>query len=160
MRILSYLLLTTLLFSLSACSVTSPKLNQPLSVNTSAAKLKLKPTPVRSDDLSFIMTFSGGGTRSAALSYVVLQHLRDTAITINGKQRRLLDEVDLISSVSGGSFTSAYFGLFGEKLFQDFEEKFLKRRVQQYLSLSLFKPKTWFRLAPTLFERSDLAAEY
>ena len=65
------------------------------------------------------MTFSGGGTRSAALSYGVLEHLRDTPITIHNKKRRLLDEVDLISSVSGGSFTSAYFGLFGDRVFKD-----------------------------------------
>jgi len=42
-----------------------------------------------------MMTFSGGGTRSAALSYGVLQQLRDTLVTINGKKRRLLDELDL-----------------------------------------------------------------
>ncbi|MEH6457669.1 MAG: patatin-like phospholipase family protein [Cocleimonas sp.] len=140
-------------------------MNRPLSDNRT--KNKINTTSVktikdkRSDELTLMMTFSGGGTRSAALSYGVLQHLRDTPITINGKQRRLLDEIDLISSVSGGSFTSAYFGLYGDRIFQDFERKFLKRRVQtQLLRLSLFSPKAWIRLAPSLFERSDLAAEY
>lgn len=115
----------------------------------------------RSDEFAFLMTFSGGGTRSAALSYGVLEQLRDTTITINNKKRRLLDEIDLISSVSGGSFTSAYFGLFGDRIFTDFERKFLKRRVQtELVRLSLLSPKAWIRLAPNLFERSDLAAEY
>jgi NTE family protein len=69
--------------------------------------------------------------------------------------------VDLISSVSGGSFTSAYFGLFGDRIFKDFEKKFLKRRVQtELVRLSLLSPRSWIRLAPSLFERSDLAAEY
>ena len=108
-----------------------------------------------------ILTFSGGGTRAAALSYGVLEELRDTPVTINNKQRRLLDEVDLISSVSGGSFTSAYYGLFGDRIFKDYEKKFLKKRVQtELLRLSLFSPRAWIRLAPALFERSDLAAEY
>ena len=49
-----------------------------------------------------VLVFSGGGTRSAAFAYGVLEKLRDTPITINGRSRRLLDEVDVISSVSGG----------------------------------------------------------
>ena len=145
------------LFFLSACSITSPKMNTPLI----SATPKPIPKNDRSEDLTIILTFSGGGTRAAALSYGVLKELRKTNITINGKKRRLLDEVDLISSVSGGSFTSAYYGLFGDRIFRDFERKFLKRRVQSDLiRLSLLSPKAWIRLLPGLFERSDLAAEY
>lgn len=163
MRILSHLLLITFALLLSACSITFPEINRPLSEKVSDKKIKTINTAkkARSDELTLMMTFSGGGTRSAALSYGVLEHLRDTPVTINGKKRRLLDEIDLISSVSGGSFTSAYYGLFGDRIFKDFEKKFLKRRVQtQLLRLSLFSPKAWIRLAPSLFERSDLAAEY
>ena len=165
MRVLSYLLLINLVLLLSACSITSPEMNRPIAVN----KTKIKPNKrlenfkktTRSDELTLMMTFSGGGTRSAALSYGVLQKLRDTPVTIGGKKRRLLDEIDLISSVSGGSFTSAYYGLFGDRIFQDFEKKFLKRRVQtELLRLSFLSPKAWIRLAPSLFERSDLAAEF
>lgn len=165
MRIWSNLLLVALALLLSACSVILPEMNHPISTKSAKKKIDKKPVLIpkskRSDDLTLMMTFSGGGTRSAALSYGVLQHLRDTPITINGKERRLLDEIDLISSVSGGSFTSAYFGLFGEKIFQDFEDDFLKRPIQtELLRLSLLSPKAWVRLLPSLFERSDLAAEY
>lgn len=69
------------------------------------------------DEILFLMTFSGGGTRAAALSYGVLEKLANTSIEINGEQRRLLGEVDLISPVSGGSFTSAYYGFFGEQMY-------------------------------------------
>ncbi|MDX2415836.1 MAG: hypothetical protein QNK19_00025, partial [Xanthomonadales bacterium] len=41
-------------------------------------------------DIRFILTFSGGGTRAAALSYGVMQELRDTNITYEGRQSRLL----------------------------------------------------------------------
>ena len=170
MRICSYLLLFFITVFLSACSITFPEINQPLSekkvsekkaVTTTSVKAKADTSKSRSDDLTLMMTFSGGGMRSSALSYGVLEQLRDTPITINGKQRRLLDEIDLISSVSGGSFTSAYYGLFGDRIFDDFEEKFLKRRVQsELLRLSLLSPRAWLRLAPSVFERSDLAAEY
>jgi NTE family protein len=56
----------------------------------------------------------------------------------------LLDEIDVISSVSGGSFTAAYYGLFGERIFKDFEEVFLKRDVQGSLIHGLFNPLRWF----------------
>lgn len=159
----STFLIIFLLF-ISACSITSPEMNRPLSINKDKTP-KVSDSTItskRSSDLTLMMTFSGGGTRSAALSYGVLQQLRDTLVTINGKKRRLLDELDLISSVSGGSFTSAYYGLFGDEIFNSFEDKFLKRKVQtELLKSSLLSPKAWVRLAPTnLFERSDLAAEY
>ena len=70
-------------------------------------------------DIMFILAFSGGGTRAAALSYGVLEELKNTYYETSGKQQRLLDEVDRINSVSGGSFTAAYYGLFGDKLFND-----------------------------------------
>ena len=95
-------------------------------------------------DLALMLAFSGGGTRAAALAYGVLLELRDTIIFINGQPRRMLDEVDVISSVSGGSFTSAYFGLFGDRIFDDFEDVFLKRDIQSELIHALFNPLRWF----------------
>jgi len=38
-------------------------------------------------------------------------------ITIGNEPRRLLDEVDLVSGVSDGSFTVAYYGLHGDGIF-------------------------------------------
>jgi NTE family protein len=114
----------------------------------------------KSDELLLILTFSGGGTRAAALSYGVLQALADTQVAVGGKQLRLLDEVDVISSVSGGSFTSAYYGLFGDRILEDFETKFLKRNVEEELGLRLIKPSSWSKLMSSYYARSDLAADY
>lgn len=47
-----------------------------------------------------------------------------------GNPRRLPDEIDIIPSVSGGSFTVAAYGLCGDKAFEVFEPAFLKRNVQ------------------------------
>lgn len=117
--------------------------------------------PGNSDSLFVILTFSGGGTRAAALSYGVMEKLRKTNIQWKGEERRLLDEVDVISSVSGGSFTSAYYGLFQEELFdhEKFEKDFLYRNVEGELIASLFNPINWFRLASPTFGRIELATE-
>jgi NTE family protein len=116
--------------------------------------------PGNPNSLLVILTFSGGGTRSAALSYGVLEELAGTEFYREGRKRRLLDEVDLISAVSGGSFTAAYYGLFGERIFEDFESRFLKKNVQGALMWRLFFPPNWFRLLSSNFGRIDLAAEY
>lgn len=91
------------------------------------------------------MAFSGGGTRAAALSYGVLKALRDTTYQDKGQKLSLLDEVGRISSVSGGSFTAAYYGLFGDRIFSDFEEEFLYKDVQGDLTKRLLRPSTWSR---------------
>ena len=81
-------------------------------------------------------------------------------MVLGGQSRRLLDEVDLISSVSGGSFTAAYYGLYGDRIFRDFETDFLRRPVERDLFLQLFRPRNWVRLASPYFNRSRVAAEY
>ncbi len=117
--------------------------------------------PEKSDGLLLHLTFSGGGMRAAALSYGVLEELRKTDIVLDGRKRRLLDEVDGISSVSGGSFTAGYYGLFGDRIFDDFESKFLKKNIQRNLILrALLNVADWVRLFSAAFARSDLAAEY
>jgi NTE family protein len=118
-------------------------------------------SPGNSENLLLYLTFSGGGTRAAALSYGVLEELRKTEVVIDGRKRRLLDEIDTISSVSGGSFTAGYYGLFGDRIFEDFESKFLKKSIQGALTRrTLLNPINWFRLYSDTFDRSDLAAEY
>ena len=114
----------------------------------------------RSDELTIGLAFSGGGTRASALSYGVLETLRDDNIRVSGIERRLLDEVDVISSVSGGSFTAAYYGLFGDRIFEDFEEKFLTANVQGHLKGDLFKPWVWMTIGSPNYGRSELAADY
>lgn len=109
------------------------------------------------DETFIALTFSGGGTRAAALAYGVLDRMR--RIKVPGTDRTLLDEVDAISTVSGGSFTGAYYGLFGDRLFTDFRKNFLERNIQGDLALKVANPLNWFRLASPWFSRIDLAAE-
>jgi len=115
--------------------------------------------PKQSDDLLLFLAFSGGGTRAAALSYGVLEELARTEVTLGGTRRRLLDEVDVISAVSGGSFTATYYALKGDKIFQEFEGKFLKRNIEHAIAGRVLSPGNWFRLASGTFSRSDVCAE-
>jgi len=107
-------------------------------------------------DVTLILTFSGGGTRAAALSYGVLEELRDTKFRTNGVSKRLLDEVEIVSSVSGGSFTAAYYGLHGDKIFDVFEDEFLRVDIDKPLSHSLANPLHWF----TRKGRTERTIEY
>ncbi|HVS22663.1 MAG TPA: patatin-like phospholipase family protein, partial [Gammaproteobacteria bacterium] len=114
----------------------------------------------KQDDL-VILAFSGGGTRAAAFSYGVLEALRRIEITSStGETWRLLDEVDLIAGVSGGSFTALAYGLYGESLFGDFEQRFLKRDVQGEIIKRTLNPLNWGALGSKGWGRSELAANY
>ncbi|WP_239795385.1 patatin-like phospholipase family protein [Candidatus Nitrotoga arctica] len=115
--------------------------------------------PPNTNSLFVCLVFSGGGTRAAAFSYGIMEKLRDTKIVWQGVTKSLLDEVDCISSVSGGSFTAAYYGLFGEQIFSDFRTHFLERNVQRELFGKALAPTNWLRLASPTFSRIDLAAE-
>lgn len=105
---------------------------------------------------TLMLAFSGGGSRASALAYGVLQELRDTQIQHNGKTIRLLDEVDVISSVSGGSFTAAYYGLHGDKTFQKFESVFLRKDIESLLIEQALSPWMWF----SDITRTDRAVEF
>ena len=112
----------------------------------------------KQDDL-VILAFSGGGTRAASFSYGVLEALRRIEITAStGEHYRLLDEVDLITGVSGGSFTALAYGLYGDKIFDDYQQQFLKRNVQGEIVKRTLNPLNWGALWSKGWGRSELAA--
>ena len=113
-----------------------------------------------SGEVLLVLTFSGGGSRAAALAYGVLEALRDTPLLSNDQQASLLDEVDMISAVSGGSITAAYYGLFGERLFSDFREDFLHHNVTAELKDIVLSAGTLTRLSSETFGTGDVLDEY
>ncbi len=106
-----------------------------------------------------ILAFSGGGTRAAAFAYGVLEELRKTEIATRKGRTRMLDEVDVITGVSGGSFTALAYGLYGDKLFDTYEQQFLKRDVQGDLLSRFLSPRNWSALWSEGWGRSEMAAE-
>ena len=115
------------------------------------------------DDLRVVVSFSGGGMRASALAYGVLEQLADDRVVPTGgdEPRRLLDEVDLVSAVSGGAVTAAYWVLHGDRVFADYRRRFLTRDVSGGLKRAVFlDPRNWVRLASAEYSRGDVYADY
>src|SRR3954447_6889272 len=110
-RLLPVLLMLLAQFAFTACNAHYPS-NAPLDHFDPHAGYRFEnvpPNPATENDLFIILAFSGGGTRAAAFSYGVMEKLHTTPITLRGKDTNLLEQVDVISSASGGSFTAAYY---------------------------------------------------
>jgi NTE family protein len=153
-------LLLAVALLVTACTTYGEVANKPLSGNESKTSYSVGEFATnldrQSSELRLAVAFSGGGTRAAALAYGVMQELRDTRVLLNGKEQSLLDAISVISSVSGGSFTSAYYGLYGDRLFVDFEQRFLRSNVEGALLRGLFNPLEWF----SPHGRTDMAVAY
>ncbi|MGB5261622.1 MAG: patatin-like phospholipase family protein [Gammaproteobacteria bacterium] len=143
---------------LSACASYGTISNRPVADVGPAARYSVNHAvhSSRSDEVTMVLAFSGGGIRAAALAYGVLEAMRDTSVSLDGQSRRLLDEIDAISSVSGGSFTSAYFGLHGDGIFSDYEDNFLHSDVTGELVHGLLDPALWFSTGG----RTEMAIDY
>jgi NTE family protein len=119
---------------LGACtSVYNLPHNQPLSGVVQAAALGGE-VPLSSDDVMVSLAFSGGGTRAAAFSFGVLKELDATRIRDRGRSVSLLERVDFVSGVSGGSVLAAYYGLRRREALSDFRERFLLRNAEESLN--------------------------
>ena len=89
-----------------------------------------------------LLAFSGGGTRAAAFSFGLMEELRKVKYERqDGSSRHLTDDIEIISSISGGSFTAAYYALFPVRFYQDFPDKFLYRNIQGALVARMFNPR-------------------
>jgi NTE family protein len=89
------------------------------------------------DDMVVAVTFSGGGTRAAAFSYGVLKGFDETHVQTTASNISLLDHIDFVSAVSGGSILAAYYGLKKRAAMADFRERFLLRNAEENLQMNL-----------------------
>ena len=131
-------------FALSACATIH---NLPL--NVPSANL-FAPTPADAaeavgghrmregyyDNASIGLAFSGGGTRAAAFAYGMLAQLARTP-SPDPRHRDLLEHVGIVTGVSGGSVTAAYFGLKGRAGLSDFRERFLTQDLMSQLDTNI-----------------------
>jgi NTE family protein len=150
------------------CACSTPIINDPLKQSQlsnspesiSAGGYRWQSTAYGADrETLIILASSGGGKRSAAFSYGVLRGLRNFSFQLDGKQHRLLDDIDTYAAVSGGSFTAAYYGLYREKIFTDFERDFLKVNVDDYIWGTYLLPWHWQWLFSANFGTSDRMAD-
>jgi NTE family protein len=87
------------------------------------------------DDTVVALSFSGGGTRAAAFSYGVLTAFDETPTP--GRSTSLLNRIDFVTGVSGGSVLAAYYGLRKRAALSDFKERFLLRNAEEALQVDL-----------------------
>jgi NTE family protein len=126
---------------LAGCTSTihNDPINQPFSANPAQANVELAPpaTPGDSDDMVVAMSFSGGGMRAAAFSYGVLNGFEQTQVPTRRGPVSLLDRLDFLSGVSGGSTLAAYYGLRGRAGYADFKQRFLDVNAEEGLQTNL-----------------------
>jgi NTE family protein len=105
------------------------------------------------------VTFSGGGMRSAAASYHLLDALRRQPVRVDGHDTTLLREIDFMSTVSGGGFAPAYYALYGERLFEDFPARALQRDLQGDILAGVLRPRYLRALSSPYYGRGDYLAD-
>jgi NTE family protein len=155
-RSLTRVALLGLVLLLTACSSLRPWQNQPIKpFDIRAQKLPPLP-PSQSNPMLMVVSLSGGGARAAAFGYGVLDALRQTQVPGPAGSTSLLDELDIISGVSGGSIVAAYYAAFGQEAFPAFEEQFLRKDFQDTLISYALKPGNLYDLTSPWFGRSHL----
>ncbi len=150
-----------LALGVAACATTQVPMNEPLAgVNTphpaygkgyTLANMLQDPK----GQILFAMAFSGGGKRSAAFAHGALRGLHDMQVHEDGIVRPLLDEVDYIAAVSGGSFPAMHYGVYRDKSFDTFTQDFLKRDINAYIWGVYLLPWNWEWLINPLYGTND-----
>ena len=142
------------LLGLAACETVPDFPNKPLATGAAnvphASILGANP-----DDPLILIGFSGGGARAAAVGLGVLDELAATQFVSGGRTIRLVDQIKVVSSVSGGSVVGAWFVLAGPDQMDALKTNFLMRDNMGALLRQAADPLTWDRLAFSKFTRSD-----
>jgi NTE family protein len=149
----------------SGCQIPQQVVNQPLQ-NDATGQPIYKPgyalLPMLKDpkgEILFVAAFSGGGKRSAAFAHGVLRGMRNIPVVEDSGARRLLDELDYIAAVSGGSFPAMHYGLYRERSFDTFPADFLNRDIEAYIYGTYLLPWNTAKLIATEYGTNDRMAE-
>jgi predicted acylesterase/phospholipase RssA len=112
-------------------------------------------------DTLVIVTLSGGGIRASALGYGTLLALKELPGRA-GAGSSLLDEVDIISSVSGGSVTAGWYGWKGQAglVPGNALEQFFQGGGNAALAWRGLNPAAVAGYALTSYQRSDVLAGF
>lgn len=98
---------------------------------------------------SIVITMSGGGNRAAALAYAALAELRNHEVPCAAEEATkmpctLLDNVVLVSGISGGAFTASAFAMNGEAIFSNgYKESVIDLNLGRELASIVWEPKYW-----------------
>lgn len=118
-----------------ASIATGPR-NKPVSAVVQAAESGREDASY-DDEFLIGVSFSGGGTRAAAFAQGALLEFDRTRVPSSAGPVSLLDKIDFVSGVSGGSVTAAYYGLKKRAGLADFRERFLLRNAEEAISTDI-----------------------
>jgi NTE family protein len=138
---------------LAACSSMHPWINQPVDMALAQDEAIVSPAP---RPIVAAVTLSGGGARAAAFGLGVLQELRAARFVVDGRDTTMLDEIGLVSGVSGGSILASYYAAFGDETFEHFERDFLLVNFQTGLIHEALSPSTLHDLSSPWYGRSNV----
>lgn len=128
-------------------------INQPLT----AAPAPMAEIDFGVDGDAIALAFSGGGARAASFSLGVLQQLRDMK---DSGGRPLIDRVTLVTGVSGGAITAAWFGQHGAAGLDALRTTILDKDWQSQLNTSWMSPQNWDRLMQGGLNGPDKLADW
>lgn len=142
-----------------------PEYNKPLAAAPESPQISPPAEAALQDDKTLMMVaLSGGGTRAAAVSWKVLETLKNIPYSYvdsagNRIQSTLADQIDVISGISGGSFAAVAWNLYSDEM-DSFRERFVQRNMQGELLRAPFLPP-WrgLRLISPEYDRINIAAE-
>jgi NTE family protein len=112
-------------------------INQPLTANAAQVESALVPAADNYSDDIVALSFSGGGTRAAAFSFGVLEGFDETLVPGRNGPVSLLNRLNYLSGVSGGSVLAAYYGLKQRAALADFKQRFLLANAEESLQTEL-----------------------
>ncbi len=132
--------------TLSACAVLNAPRNLPLGgeAGKNAPLVDDANVDIGDGEIYVGLAFSGGGMRASAFAHGVLEALRDTTAT-PADPDGILSDVRLVTGVSGGSVTAAWFGLKGAEALNGYRERYLIQNAERYMATTVFNPVTIIR---------------
>jgi NTE family protein len=145
--LLVWLAATTLLIASGAVLVAQALSAGNSPVNRQIATANQLTLPVKNEDTDLWvgLAFSGGGTRASAFGQGMIEEIRAQSAS-GGDPDGLLSEVQLVTGVSGGSVTAAWFGLHGPAGVDAFRDTYLIQDAETYMAMSPWNPLTLARI--------------
>lgn len=145
--------------ALTGCSTYRPWINEGLPVAKDGSLPVAAPARRVDRPVVAAVTLSGGGARAAAFGLGVLQELKATTFTLDGRPTTMLDQIGLVSGVSGGSILAAHYAAFGDETLTRFEPDFLLVPFEAGLIRQAFAPQRLYHLTSPWYGRSHILAQ-
>jgi NTE family protein len=165
-NIISFLAIIVLLCGCASFAYQNKALKEPDSPPETKASFKIKTERKNHKNTLGILALSGGGSRSAYWSASAMLALEEVFSDLN-----ILEEIDAISSVSGGSLPAAYYAIsyspdktdnipeFGRKWDKETVQDLMGRNYKLRWVGNWFWPNNILKYWFTAYDRSDIMAQ-